>query len=75
MEFSAERLSEALKDPTVRLTGIAEVSDISVNYLYALRDGKKMPSAAVVGKLATALKKPIEYFFAESSSCRKKADH
>ena len=67
MEFSAAKLSEALKERTVRLTGVAEVSGISINYLYALRDSKKMPSARVLGKLASALKKPIGYFFDDTS--------
>ncbi len=67
MKFAPTQLSEALKNPMLRLRGLAQVSGISLTYLYALRDCSKTPSAEILGRLATALHKPIDYFFADDS--------
>jgi|GEM_PF-4041258 len=61
--FSNKKLSELLGDPRVRASGIAEFAGISVQSLYAIRDGKSVPGANTLGALASAFGKSTDYFF------------
>jgi DNA-binding XRE family transcriptional regulator len=65
--FSPRKLAALLNDPRVRIAGVAKVAGITVQTLYAVRDGKNSPKSETVAAIAFALNKPIDYFYEEES--------
>lgn len=65
MEYNPRKLAELLSDPTLKLTGVSRIADVSSAYLTELKKGRREPSAKMLGRLASALGKPIDYFFDE----------
>ena len=65
--FSYRKLDEALSDPRVRASGIAQVAGINITTLRSLRLGLKKPKINTLVAIAQALNKPIDYFLEEEA--------
>ena len=63
MYFNPKKLAESLSEDTVKLAGVARRAGVSQGYLTALKNAEKEPSAGILGRIAFALGKPVEYFF------------
>lgn len=63
MEFNPQKLSDALSVETVKLAGVSRKAKVAPSYLSALKKGEKEPSARILGRIAGALGKPVDYFF------------
>ncbi len=64
--FSHRRLSDLLKDPKYKMSGVALSVGISPSGLAKIRRGESVPSANVVAGLSKVLGCPIDALFEES---------